>query len=79
MDIDTKRYWESAIWGKEEIYDIYRLSHGYGDNEKTTGYFGNWEKAKSVIKKYWSSVQGFKDYSNELEIEKMKVNEDDID
>ena len=40
------------------------------------GYFGSWKKARSVMKKYRSTLPGFKEYPNCFIIKKMKVNKD---
>ena len=38
--------------------------------------FGSWKKARSVMKKYRSTLPGFKEYPNCFIIKKMKVNKD---
>lgn len=56
---------------------VYQLIHDSGgDMIKTIGYFGSWKKAREVMKKYRSSIKGFKDYPNDFLIRKIKLNED---
>ena len=55
---------------------VYQLTHDYGGSIKTIGYFGNWKKAREMMKKYRSSIEGFKDYLNDFVIRKIRVNED---
>ena len=47
---------------------VYQLTHDYGGSIKTIGYFGNWKKAREMMKKYRSSIEGFKDYPNDFVI-----------
>ena len=56
---------------------IYQLTHDCGaDTIKTIGYFGSWKKARAVMKKYRSSVRGFKDYPKCFSIKKIRLNDD---
>lgn len=55
---------------------VYQLTHDHKGSINTIGYFGSWKKARAVMKKYRSSIPGFKDYPNCFEIKKIKVNED---
>lgn len=55
---------------------VYQLLHDdYGDI-KVIGYFGSWKKARQVMKKYRSSIAGFKDYPTCFSIKKIRINED---
>ena len=40
---------------------VYQLTHVRGVEIKVIGYFGSWKKARQVMKKYRSQVQGFQD------------------
>ncbi len=56
---------------------VYQLIHDSGgDMIKTIGYFSSWKKARTVMKKYRSSIEGFKDYPNDFQIRRIKLNED---
>lgn len=55
---------------------VYQLLHDHGANIKTIGYFGSWKKARAVMKKYRSSVKGFKDHPNCFSIKRIRLNED---
>jgi hypothetical protein len=55
---------------------VYRLSHKHCGDTKLVGYFGSWKKARKIMKKYRSSMQGFKDTPNGFIIEKIRINED---
>lgn len=58
---------------------IYRLSHerDYGF-DKLIGYYSSWKRARKVMRRYQSGVEGFKDYPNCFKIKKIKVNKDDL-
>lgn len=56
---------------------VYQLTHDNdSDTIKTIGYFSSWKKAREMMKKYRSSIEGFKDYPNCFSIKKIKLNED---
>ena len=55
---------------------IYQLTHKHDGDIKLIGYFSSWKKARIIMKKYRSSVEGFKDYPTSFKIRKIKVNED---
>ena len=55
---------------------VYLLLHDHGANIKVIGYFSSWKKARQVMKKYRSSVIGFKDYPTYFFIKKVRVNKD---
>ena len=57
---------------------VYQLTHVRGVDIKVIGYFGSWKKARQVMKKYRSQVQGFKDYPRCFKIKKLRVNQDDF-
>jgi len=39
---------------------IYQLTHNHDGDIKLIGYFSSWKKARIIMKKYRSSVEGFK-------------------
>lgn len=53
---------------------VYQLTHNHYGDIKTIGYFGSWKKARQVMKKYRSSVVGFKDYPNVFVLKKIRIN-----
>ena len=55
---------------------IYQLTYEDEGSLLMIGYFGSWKKARSVMKKYRSTLPGFKEYPNCFIIKKMKVNKD---
>ena len=57
---------------------VYQLTHVRGVDIKVIGYFGSWKKARQVMKKYRSQVQGFKDYPRCFKIKKLRVNQVDF-
>ena len=52
---------------------VYQLTHVRGVEIKVIGYFGSWKKARQVMKKYRSQVQGFKDYPRCFQYRFMKT------
>ena len=57
---------------------VYQLTHVNGISIKVIGYFGSWKKARQVMKKYRSQVQGFKEFPRCFRIKKLRVNQDDF-
>ena len=55
---------------------IYQLTYEDEGSLLMIGYFGSWKKVRSVMKKYRSTLPGFKEYPNCFIIKKMKVNKD---
>ena len=55
---------------------VYQLTHVNGISIKVIGYFGSWKKARQVMKKYRSQVQGFKEFPRCFRIKKLLVNQD---
>lgn len=43
---------------------IYQLTYEDEGSLLMIGYFGSWKKARSVMKKYRSTLPGFKEYPN---------------
>ncbi len=63
--------------GSEVVkYVLYQLTYEDEGSLLMIGYFGSWKKARSVMKKYRSTLPGFKEYPNCFIIKKMKVNKD---
>ena len=62
--------------GSEVVMYIYQLTYEDEGSLLMIGYFGSWKKARSVMKKYRSTLPGFKEYPNCFIIKKMKVNKD---
>ena len=46
---------------------IYQLTYEDEGSLLMIGYFGSWKKARSVMKKYRSTLPGFKEYPNCLQ------------
>ena len=55
---------------------IYQLTYEDEGSLLMIGYFGSWKKARSVMKKYRSTLPGFKEYPNCFIIKKMKESYD---
>ena len=68
-----EKYFQGVRW--LNMY-IYQLTYEDEGSLLMTGYFGSWKKARSVMKKYRSTLPGFKEYPNCFIIKKMKVNKD---
>ena len=45
---------------------IYQLTYEDEGSLLMIGYFGSWKKARSVMKKYRSTLPGFKEYPKRL-------------
>lgn len=56
---------------------VYQLTYRHDGNVLTIGYFGSWKKARNIIKKYRSTLLGFKEYPNYFILKKVKLDEDD--
>ena len=74
MDLKAIRLNEMEWW----FMYVYQLTHVRGVEIKVRGYFGSWKKARQVMKKYRSQLQGFKDYPRCFKIKKLRVNQDDF-
>ena len=68
-----EKYFQGVRW--LNMY-IYQLTYEDEGSLLMIGYFGSWKKARSVLKKYRSTLPGFKEYPNCFIIKKMKVNKD---
>lgn len=68
-----EKYFQGVRW--LNMY-IYQLTYEDEGSLLMIGYFGSWKKARSVMKKYRSTLLGFKEYPNCFIIKKMKVNKD---
>ena len=68
-----EKYFQGVRW--LNMY-IYQLTYEDEGSLLMIGYFGSWKKARSVMKKYRSTLPGFKEYPNCFIIKKMKVNKD---
>ena len=68
-----EKYFQGGWW--LNMY-IYQLTYEDEGSLLMIGYFGSWKKARSVMKKYRSTLPGFKEYPNCFIIKKMKVNKD---
>ena len=68
-----EKYFQGVRW--LNMY-IYQLTYEDEGSLLMIGYFGSWKKARSVRKKYRSTLPGFKEYPNCFIIKKMKVNKD---
>ena len=49
---------------------VYQLTYRDEGNLLTIGYFGSWKKARNVMKKYKSTLPGFKEYPNYFVLKK---------
>ena len=56
---------------------VYQLTYRDEGNLLPIGYFGSWKKARNVMKKYRSTLPGFKEYPNYFILKKVKLDEDD--
>ena len=52
---------------------IYQLTYEDEGSLLMIGYFGSWKKARSVMKKYRSTLPGFKEYPNCFIIKKASL------
>ena len=68
-----EKYFQGVRW--LNMY-IYQLTYEDEGSLLMIGYFGSWKKARSVMKKYRSTLPGFKEYPNCFIIKKMKVNKE---
>ena len=68
-----EKYFQGVRW--LNMY-IYQLTYEDEGSLLMIGYFGSWKKARSVMKKYRSTLPRFKEYPNCFIIKKMKVNKD---
>lgn len=68
-----EKYFQGVRWSNMYIYQLTYEDEG---SLLMIGYFGSWKKARSVMKKYRSTLPGFKEYPNCFIIKKMKVNKD---
>ena len=68
-----EKYFQGVRW--LNMY-IYQLTYEDEGSLLMIGYFGSWKKARSVMKKYRSTLPGFKEYPNCFSVKKMKVNKD---
>ena len=68
-----EKYFQGVRW--LNMY-IYQLTYEDQGSLLKIGYFGSWKKARSLMKKYRSTLPGFKEYPNCFIIQKMKVNKD---
>nr|WP_294688492.1 hypothetical protein [uncultured Anaerostipes sp.] len=56
---------------------VYQLTYRHDGNVLTIGYFGSWKKARNIMKKYRSTLLGFKEYPNYFVLKKVKLDKDD--
>ena len=63
-----EKYFQGVRW--LNMY-IYQLTYEDEGSLLMIGYFGSWKKARSVMKKYRSTLPGFKEYPNCFIIKKM--------
>ena len=56
-----EKYFQGVRW--LNMY-IYQLTYEDEGSLLMIGYFGSWKKARSVMKKYRSTLPGFKEYPN---------------
>ena len=70
-----EKYFQGVRW--LNMY-IYQLTYEDEGSLLMIGYFGSWKKARSVMKKYRSTLPGFKEYPNCFIIKKMKVNKEGV-
>ena len=52
---------------------VYQLTYRDEGNLLPIGYFGSWKKARNVMKKYRSTLPGFKEYPNYFILKKVKL------
>ena len=51
---------------------VYQLTYRDEGNILPVGYFGSWKKARNVMKKFRSTLPGFKEYPNYFVLKKVK-------
>lgn len=54
---------------------VYQLTYRDEGNILPVGYFGSWKKARNVMKKFRSTLPGFKEYPNYFVLKKVKLDE----
>ena len=54
---------------------VYQLTYRDEGNILSVGYFGSWKKARNVMKKFRSTLPGFKEYPNYFVLKKVKLDE----